>query len=105
MEELLFEIISNVGTARSNYIEAIQLAKEGKFEEAEELMKAGQKSFVDGHKRHAELLTKEAQGDSINGGLLLIHTEDQLMSAEAFSILSNEFIDLYKKLYNKNLLF
>lgn len=102
MEELLFEIISNVGTARSNYIEAIQLAKEGKFEEADEMMKDGQKSFVEGHKSHAELLTKEAQGESIKGSLLLIHTENQLMSAESFSILANEFIDLYKKLYNKN---
>ncbi|MEG0094177.1 MAG: PTS lactose/cellobiose transporter subunit IIA, partial [Erysipelotrichaceae bacterium] len=28
--------------------------------------------------------------------LLLLHAEDQLMSAEAFSIIAKEFIDLYE---------
>lgn len=35
-----FEIISNVGTARGCYVEAIDLATEGNFEEAEKKMKA-----------------------------------------------------------------
>ena len=30
--------------------------------------------------------------------LLLTHAEDQLMSAEAFGILSREFVDLYKEI-------
>ncbi|MBQ1914169.1 MAG: PTS lactose/cellobiose transporter subunit IIA, partial [Selenomonadaceae bacterium] len=29
--------------------------------------------------------------------LLIIHAEDQLMSAEAFKILAQEFIDVYKR--------
>jgi PTS system cellobiose-specific IIA component len=30
--------------------------------------------------------------------LLLMHAEDQLMSAEAFGILANRFIELYEKM-------
>jgi cellobiose PTS system EIIA component len=33
--------------------------------------------------------------------LLLTHAEDQLMSAEAFKIIANEFIDLYKTIQSK----
>lgn len=45
MEEWCFEIISNVGMARSDYIEAIHKAREGNFDEARELMKSGKNSF------------------------------------------------------------
>lgn len=30
--------------------------------------------------------------------MILMHAEDQLMSAEAFRILADEFIELYKKI-------
>lgn len=36
-----FEIISYVGTAKSMYINAVQKAKEGDFDAAEELIKQG----------------------------------------------------------------
>lgn len=98
MEELCFEIISNVGTARSNYIEAIQCAKEGRFEEADVLIKDAKEYFIKGHDVHAQLLAKEASGEKLDAGVILIHAEDQLMSAEAFSILADEFIDLYHRI-------
>ncbi|MFR6523911.1 MAG: PTS lactose/cellobiose transporter subunit IIA, partial [Lachnospiraceae bacterium] len=36
-----------------------------------------------------------------NGYMLLMHAEDQLMSAEAFRILADEFITLYKRIDEK----
>ena len=101
MEQICFEIIANVGAARSIYIEAIQMAKKGDFARAEELMKEGSDSFALGHHAHADLITQEASGNPVQVGLLLLHAEDQLMSADGFKILANEFIDLYKRLENK----
>lgn len=101
MEELELvscEIIANVGSARSCYIEAIQRAKDNKFEEAEELLSEGDKTFLSGHNAHATLVQKEAGGNAVQVSLLLAHAEDQLMSAEGFKILAKEFIDLYKKI-------
>ena len=98
IELISFQIISAVGTARSMYIEAIQLAKDGKISEAEAMMEEGQKVFVEGHHAHASLIQKEAAGGKTEFALLLMHAEDQLMSAEAFGILAQEFIDIYKKL-------
>lgn len=89
-EELVmscFQLITYVGTARSCYINAIQKAKEGKYDEAEILMKQGRDAFVQGHDGHADLLAKEANGELKESGLLLIHAEDQLMSAEGFRLL------------------
>ena len=97
-ELVAFNIIAAVGTARSSYIAAIDAAAEGNFEEAEELVKEGQKNFTEGHDAHMKLLVGMAQGESVTMDLLLTHAEDQLMSAESFGILAERFITLYKKL-------
>ncbi len=98
LELKVVQIITFVGSARSSYIEAIQAAKNGNFEEAEALMQAGQADFLEGHHAHAELLTMEADGNPINVSMLLLHAEDQLMSAEGFKMIAEEFIDVYKKI-------
>ena len=97
LELICFQIISNVGTARSTYIEAIHKAKDGDFEGAKECMEAGQKEFLKGHEAHFELLQKEAQGNPVGGSLILIHAEDQLMGAEMLRTVITELIELYKK--------
>lgn len=96
LELLSFQIISAVGTARSMYIEAISLAKTGDFTGAEQLIAEGDDVFVEGHHAHAKLIQQEASGDKIEFQLLLIHAEDQLMSAEAFKIIALELLDVYK---------
>ena len=98
MELLCFKIISSVGEAKSDYITAIEYAKKGDFDKAEEVIRHGEACFVEGHKQHAELIAKEASGDSVEVCLLLMHAEDQLMGAETTKLLATEIINLYKKL-------
>ena len=97
LELIAFQIISAVGTARSCYIEAIQEAKKGNYESAEKLIKDGDEAFVEGHDAHAGLLQKEASGEGGNINLLILHAEDQLMSAEGFKTIALEFIEVYKR--------
>ena len=101
LELAAFQIIAAVGTARSLYIEAIDLASEGKFEEAKAKVKEGEEAFNGGHSAHGDLLTKFANGELPPMDILMTHAEDLLMSAEAFGILANKFITLYEKLYIK----
>ncbi|MFV0381790.1 MAG: PTS lactose/cellobiose transporter subunit IIA [Breznakia sp.] len=98
LELICFQIISNVGGARSCFIEAIQYAKTGDYEKAQEAICEGEKLFTEGHHAHAKLIQNEANETMGSITLLLIHAEDQLMSAEAFKILATEFIDVYKKI-------
>ena len=98
LELTCFQIISSVGMARSLFIEAIQEAKAGNFEAAEQKINEGNENFTTGHHSHAQLIQQEASGEVTQMTLLLTHAEDQLMSAEAFKILAQEFIDLYKEI-------
>lgn len=97
-ELILFNIIASVGSARSSYIEAIQLAKENKIKEARDKIIEGDEVFQEGHRSHASLIAKEAKGEVVEFSLLLVHAEDQLMSAEAFKIISEEFISVYERI-------
>lgn len=99
LETIAFQIIAAVGNARSLYIEAIHEAAAGHLDEAERLMREGRASFHEGHAAHASLITAEAAGEGKPMSLILTHAEDQLMSAEAFGILAEEFITLYTSLH------
>jgi PTS system cellobiose-specific IIA component len=101
LELICFRIIAAVGTARSMYIEAIQEAKAGRIEAAKALIEEGSAQFTEGHHAHAELIQKEASGERTEVGILLLHTEDMLMSAESFKIIAEEFIDLYALIHRK----
>ncbi len=97
-ELIAFQIISSVGTATSSYIEAIQQAKAGDFEQADQLMQDGEKAFLEGHAAHTKLITAEADGKGSAITLLLVHAEDQLMTANAFKTIAKEFIDVYQRM-------
>lgn len=98
LELVSFQIIAAAGSARSSYVEALQAAKNGNFEEAEALIKQGDTDFVEAHHVHAELIQKFAGGEDPGANILLIHAEDQVMSAEVLKLMALEFIDLYKRL-------
>lgn len=98
IDQISFQIIAAVGSARSSFINAIHVAKEGDFDRAAELIKEGEEMFLKGHDAHTELIQKEAGGDPVNMTLIITHAEDQLMSAESFKIVALELIDVYKRL-------
>lgn len=98
IELLSFQMISFNGSARSCFIEAIQAAKEGDFDRAQELMAEGEEQFIEGHRVHAQLIQKEAQDGESEVNLLLIHAEDQMMSAELMKIIAAELIEIHKQI-------
>ena len=83
--EMAFEIIANVGTARGMYIEAIQEAKAGNFDQAAQLLKDGKEEW-------------QGQGLTWKTNIYLMHAEDQLMAADAFETIATEFIEVHKEL-------
>lgn len=93
-----FKLISAAGTARSCNIEAIQEAKKGNFEKSDQLMKEGEEQFLNAHEVHNKLLQQGLNESDKNSQVLLMHSEDQLMSAEMFQTLAKEFIFTYRKL-------
>ena len=94
LEEMALEIITNVGTARSMYVEAVEAAKTGNFEEAHNLVAEGEKIFVNGHHAHADLVNAKIGVEELQYMFLVMHAEDQLMSAETLKIVCDELIDM-----------
>ena len=58
-ETACFGIITYVGTARSCFVNAVQCAKQGDFEAAEEQIRQGDEAFTEGHHIHADLLAQD----------------------------------------------
>lgn len=100
IELVCFQLITAAGGAKSNYIEAIQRAKQGLYEEAEELIRQGDELLKQGHQPHTDLIQQEAAGEDVKMSLILAHAEDQMMSTEIFKIMAEEMIELYKKVNN-----
>ncbi|MDY0404847.1 PTS lactose/cellobiose transporter subunit IIA [Virgibacillus sp. 179-BFC.A HS] len=98
LDMIAFQIISNVGSAKSLAMEALYAAKRNDFTLAEEKLVESNKYFIEGHKVHASLIQKEAAGDKTELSLLFMHAEDQLMSTETITELVKEMIEIYKRM-------
>ena len=96
LELICLEIITNTGSAKSCYIEAIQKAKAGEPREAGTLMEEGDQYYMQAHKVHGSLIQQEAAGDKVEFSLILMHAEDQMASTEMAKVMAREFIELYE---------
>jgi cellobiose PTS system EIIA component len=101
LELVAFEIISNVGMAKSLAIEAIREARDDNYEEAEKKIEEAKDFLVQGHHAHTGLISKEANGEKLEFSLIIMHAEDQLISAETIKDLAIELIEMNKKIANK----
>ena len=97
LELICFQLITSAGTAKSKYMEALAAAKQQDFQTARALITEGEKQMADGHKSHTQLIQQEAAGENVKLSLLLLHAEDQMMSAETIKIMVEEMIELYQK--------
>lgn len=98
----VLQMISAAGTARTKYMEAIKAAKEMDFDRADALIKEGGECFAMAHEVHADFLSQAsadlmAEGGESGVNLILVHAEDQMMCAETFRLVAEEFMDVYKK--------
>lgn len=96
--EAIMGLIVNAGNAKSDAMEAIQAAKNGEFEEADEKLKAAEAALVEAHHAQTKLLTAETNGEALTITLLTIHSQDHLMTSITFNDLAKEVIDVYRRL-------
>lgn len=98
IEASIFKIIAHSGDAKSCLVEAINFAKEAKFDEANEKIKTAKENKLIANESHLALLEMEMNNKDFKMSLLIAHCEDQMMSIETFELLAKELIYLYKKL-------
>lgn len=96
IQQKAFRIISSAGSARSCFINAMDVYEEDPSK-AEEMVKEGHMQFHEAHEIHAHMIQNYAKGEDIKMDLLMVHAEDQLMAAEQFSIICDKYMHLYDK--------
>ncbi|MGM9945781.1 MAG: PTS lactose/cellobiose transporter subunit IIA [Lysinibacillus sp.] len=95
-EQISFQIILHSGNARSKVIQSLRQYREGKIEEAEALIKQAEEDLSISHDIHFQMVQKEASGETTNFSLLLMHSEDHLMSTLSMKELVKELLEIFK---------
>lgn len=95
------KIILNAGDARNYVMEALKLAREFKFEEADKLMKKAESSIIVAHKAQTAVIQNEAAGKHYDFSLLFAHAQDTIMTINSEMRMANEMIEILKIIENK----
>lgn len=101
LETIAMTLIGHAGESKSLAYQALYAAKKGNFDEVERFMEQAGEEMLKAHNIQTDLIVKEAGGEKINIGLIMVHAQDHLMGAILFKDLVKEFIDLYKTVYDK----
>lgn len=93
IQELAMVIIANSGEAKGLAFEALRtMRKEKDFKKAKDLLKQANHYIHEAHVGQTELLTMSAQGKDVEVDVLLVHSQDHLMTTMMATELIEEMI-------------
>ena len=98
MELIIMNLIVDAGSARSFAMEAIRLAREGSFDEADEALENANSELAKAHHTQTDLIQQAARGEQIEINLFMVHAQDHIMTAMLAKDLAAEIVDLHKKI-------
>ena len=96
--EVAMGLIAQAGDARSYCMEAIALAKEGKFDEARKALAQADDGMVAAHETQTDLIREEMSGNGAPVSLLMVHAQDHLNLALVMRDVADEFLQVHEKL-------
>lgn len=99
--EIAFGIITYAGEAKFTVKEALSIAKKGDFVGAREKLDEAQKTLHQAHKFQTQLITKEANGENTQMSVVLVHSQDHLMTTMSYLDVAEELISMYELILNK----
>ena len=98
MMEVAMGLIAGAGDSRSYCMEAIALAKEGRFQQAREALEKADEGMVAAHETQTDLIREEMSGTGSPVSLLMVHAQDHLNLALVMRDVADEFIQVHEKL-------
>ncbi|MFX4306833.1 PTS lactose/cellobiose transporter subunit IIA [Exiguobacterium sp. A1_3_1] len=101
MEQIAFTMILHSGNARSTIREAIEVYKDGTFEDFDQLLSSARAQLQEAHQVHFSQVQKEASGEPTTLSLLLLHAEDHLMSTQTMLDLTTGLIELMEHKFSQ----
>jgi PTS system cellobiose-specific IIA component len=97
-EQTLFKLILHAGQARSKAKEAGESAREGDWEQAHKLFEEAQVEQLEAHKVNADIIRKEARGETPAFSVLLVHAMDLLLLAWSELDYTEQYMETCKRL-------
>ncbi len=96
-----FQLIAQAGDARAEAMQAIKAAREGRFEEAEKLLRSAEEKNARAHDIQFDLIQQESSGEPVDVNIILVHAQDHLTMAMITRDMAEEMLELYKRLSEK----
>src|SRR5699024_4575281 len=96
MTEIAFQIILHAGNGKSSAMEAIQEAKDGNFEQADQLIEEAGKELGKAHGYQTKLLQDEANEEGVSVNVNLVNSQDNMMNSMIVKDLAIEIIEIYR---------
>ena len=96
-EIMIMNLIVDAGSAKSYAMEAIRMAKEGNFSDAEEALENANSELSKAHHAQTDLIQRAAKGEAVEINLFMVHAQDHIMTAMLAKDLAAEIVDLYRK--------
>ena len=93
-----FEIVAYAGYAQTDLLAALDAAREGDFEKAEQLHKDASDALIGAHDTQTKLLSQEAGGGEMEMTFIMAHAQDTLMTTMILEKQARFTIDAYKRI-------
>lgn len=94
LEQIIFQLISNSGSAKSSAFAAFEAIKNNDLDKARKLLQKASEEILAAHQAQTELIQKEANGENIELNILMVHAQDHLMTAMLAKELIEKMIDM-----------
>lgn len=88
----------NAGDAQTDLLAALDAAREGDFEKAEQLHKDASDALIGAHDTQTKLLSQEAGGGEMEMTFIMAHAQDTLMTTMILEKQARFTIDAYKRI-------
>ena len=93
-----FEIVAYAGDAQTDLLAALDAAREGDFEKAEQLHKDASDALIGAHDTQTKLLSQEAGGGEMEMTFIMAHAQDPLRTTMILEKQTRFTIDAYKRI-------
>jgi cellobiose PTS system EIIA component len=98
LESTVMELIINAGESKSCAMQALASAKQGKWDEVDNLLQESTEAAKRAHRVQTELIGMDEGEGKVPVNLVMVHAQDHIMTSMLARELVEELIAIHKKL-------
>lgn len=96
LEEIIMQLIMQSGQARSCLMQAVGMARNKQFDEADQLVKQAETFLQEAHNIQTSLIGMDEGEGKLPVSIILVHAQDHIMNAVLLMDVAKELILIHK---------